>query len=119
MPRFTVPLSNGNSCELDVNDCTCEIARNLPYGHEFYFVTDKGEEIELSKLLQKRARSDGIANAAIHMSEALSGKIPKRKPIAVTAIEGGFFLVEDGNSTVTIARIASWSAVWCVRTDPC
>ncbi|UWU83241.1 hypothetical protein N2605_27470 [Bradyrhizobium yuanmingense] len=110
-----VPLADGNTTEIQVPEGIYKIACSLPYGHRFYFVTDTGEEIPIAKLAQKRARPDGIANAALLMQKAFSGMIPKREPISVTLLENGLFLVLDGNSTVTIARMASWPAVWCKR----
>ncbi len=92
-----------------------EQAKELLDDPSKYFTENKQSIlIPLSSLLQTRARPKGIANAIGLMRQAYRGEIARRSPISVIARHDGFFAVEDGNSTVTIARLAGWEAVPCI-----
>ena len=48
------------------------------------------------------------------MQLALEGKMDKRMPLDISPVaHSNLWVVEDGNSTLTVARIAGWPAIWC------
>jgi hypothetical protein len=109
------PLAGGGSADVALDEPTAALAKSLPEGARLYFDLDVPHRmIEVTRLQQTRARPDGIANAARYMAQAATGAIPRRVPIRVTPAPDSMFVVEDGNSTVTIARAAGWVMLPCI-----
>jgi hypothetical protein len=118
MTLLSVPMVDGRHQEIELNPELESIARSLPYSNTAYFGTVTGHPIPLAKLLHNKVRPGGVANAVRLMKKALEGEIPKRDPITVRALPNGKFCVEDGNSTVTVARFAGWPDIWAILVQP-
>jgi len=81
---------------------------SLPDDPWRYFTPEPGVVlVEVEKLETTRARAGGIERAEGHMRAAYDGKGAMRGPIHVTP-RGMGWQVEDGNSTVAVARKNGW-----------
>ena len=79
-----------------------------------YFVIDaETVMLDVSVLVNTRARTKGIVNANRFMREAAKGQIERRAPISVAPLSDGYWEVLDGNSTVLNAILAGWGKLPC------
>jgi hypothetical protein len=102
---------NGEIIELKVPADVVKAARVLPHAPERYFEIGNSVLLPLASLIQSRARPDGISNAVKLMSEAYDGRRTRRAPISVRRLDGGRYLVVDGNSTAVVAAAAGWPVI--------
>jgi hypothetical protein len=114
--RTTKPTSvkvrqdNGTLSDVELPQDVVAHARTLKEAPDKYFKTETPgtEMIPVEKLVQTRARPEGIAHAVELMAKAYQGEGGKRGPIHVQKLDDGNYLVLDGNSTTTIATAAGW-----------
>jgi hypothetical protein len=99
--------------EIKVAVDVVKAARALPHAPERYFEIGNSVLLPLANLIQSRARPDGISNAVKLMSEAYDGHRARRAPIRVRRLNGGRYLVVDGNSTAIVAAAAGWPVIPC------
>jgi len=113
---FRVRLLKKGGCVLsiEIDLHSLGASDNLPYNIDKYFRSDPGTcLLRLPLLINTRARSDGIANAAHLMRAAYEGRYPVRAAVTVCPFAGNDFLVEDGNSTVLNAIASGWPDILC------
>ncbi len=85
--------------------------KGLPQSHHTYFKSVPGAKlVPVSTLRFAHVRPIGIEHAAERMALARKGG-EKRLPISVSHNPDGSFTVEDGNSTVAIARANGWTSI--------
>jgi hypothetical protein len=92
-------------------------ARLLPHAPERYFEIGNSVLVPLASLIQSRARPEGISNAVRLMSKAYESRRARRAPIRVRRLNGGSYLVVDGNSTAIVAAAAGWPDIPCSVED--
>ncbi len=106
--------ASGEWVSIEIMDSVLQAAKLLPYAPERYFeITPSTLTLPITSLVQTRARQRGIDNAVSLMEAAYRGKQLRRAPISVRKIEADKYLVIDGNSTVTVARMAGWRDLPC------
>lgn len=112
-------LSDGTTTTVALDAAFADSIRKLPLiPHPCFAVEPGSVHIDLACLLQTRARKEGIESAARYMIAAAQGQIQPRAPISVRAnSDGRTYAVVDGNSTVTVARLANWLTVPCMILD--
>ncbi len=110
---ISVKRTNGSVAKVAIDPDTVSAARRLPYAPERYFYMNDAILLPLSRLIQTRARPEGIGNAVKLMAAAYAGRQIRRAPIDVQPLDAESYLVLDGNSTVTIATAAGWPLIPC------
>jgi hypothetical protein len=86
-----------------------ESIETLPLQHDRYFVIGPTAIYpQISQLVFRRARPEGVANANALMREAAAGQVDRRAPIRVRSLKDGRWLVIDGNSTGINALFSDW-----------
>lgn len=88
----------------------------LPFELDRYFNYTAGAfEVDMDKLVAKRARHDGIEGVRIHMVRNYhSGGLQRRDPIALSLRADGLYDIEDGNSTYAVAHESAWPRIVAV-----
>lgn len=87
----------------------------LPERPQLYFLPDSlSTSIPLMNLVSVRLRPEGVRNAAALMERAARGEVDRRKPICVSPRPDGKWDVQDGNSTVAVARLSRWNSIPCL-----
>lgn len=83
--------------------------------HGLYFIHEpRAVNILVANLLSTRLRPEGVRRAAALMERAARGEIDRRKPVSVSLRPDGKWDVQDGNSTVAVARLSRWNSIPCL-----
>ena len=111
-------MVDGSVAQITLSEASVDRALRLVEAPESYFdLTNPWIAVPLSRLRQTRVRAAGVERAIGYMEEAAQGRIPVRDTITVQVIDDALFAVVDGNSTVTVARIAGWTDLPCHLAD--
>lgn len=109
----------GRLSETELDVVGWGVSESLPYAPEKYFLECPDRIcVRMEDLVLTRARSVGVSNASIKMREAYDGTLPRREPISVSLHPAGFYVVNDGNSTVVNAMFSRWPDIPCMLLIP-
>ena len=120
MPPWLKKVIHGDSEMWCIGTANMKLAsKDLPEDPWRYFTRDSRTVlIPLKNLVSTRARPAGIASANDKMYMAYHGNGGKRKPISVSLVPGGKYLIEDGNSTYANAVSNDWDSIPAIVESP-
>jgi hypothetical protein len=113
---YEIPVlqANGEIILVPLPERLIQSAQTLEYAPNRYFlICERTVILPIAALVQTRARLTGIENALTLMKFAYEGKQDRRGPVRVQLWKDTSYLVLDGNSTLTVARLAEWPDLPC------